>query len=75
MDVFEKCMAIPPGVKLKNAGFDAYYRVLQSAPDTEVVVDGRRMIMLGSNNYLGLATDPRVKKAAIEAPAPPARAF
>ncbi|MFO0580761.1 MAG: pyridoxal phosphate-dependent aminotransferase family protein [Anaeromyxobacter sp.] len=67
MDVFEKCMAIPPGVKLKNAGFDAYYRVLQSAPDTEVVVDGRRMIMLGSNNYLGLATDPRVKKAAIEA--------
>jgi len=67
MDVFEKCMATPPGIQLRNAGFDAYYRVLQSAVDTEVVVDGRRMVMLGSNNYLGLANDARVKKAAIDA--------
>jgi 8-amino-7-oxononanoate synthase len=67
MDVFDKCMRLPLGLELKNAGFDAYYRVLQSAPDSEIVTDGRRMIMLGSNNYLGLSTDERVKKAAVDA--------
>jgi len=67
MDVFEKCATPPPALQLRQAGFDAYYRVLQSPPDTEVTVDGRRLIMLGSNNYLGLANDPRVKRAAIEA--------
>jgi 8-amino-7-oxononanoate synthase len=67
MDLFEKCSQLHPVVELMNSGFHAYYRVLQSAPDAEVVVEGRRMIMLGSNNYLGLAADPRVKRAAIEA--------
>lgn len=67
MDLFDKCLHPSLPQQMKDAGFDAYYRVLQSAPDTEVVTDGRRMIMLGSNNYLGLATDPRVKKAAVEA--------
>jgi 8-amino-7-oxononanoate synthase len=67
MDVFEKCTVAPPALELRNAGFDAYYRVLQSPPGPEVTVDGRRMVMLGSNNYLGLANDPRVKRAALEA--------
>ncbi len=67
MDLFDKCAQPLVALKMKDAGFDAYYRVLQSACDTEVVVDGRRMIMLGSNNYLGLAADPRVKRAAAEA--------
>jgi 8-amino-7-oxononanoate synthase len=67
MDIFAKCQQPSLPQQMKQAGFDAYYRVLQSAPDTEVVNDGRRMIMLGSNNYLGLATDPRVKKAARDA--------
>jgi 8-amino-7-oxononanoate synthase len=67
VDLFDKCQQAPLAQQMKNAGFDAYYRVLQSPPDTEVVTDGRRMIMLGSNNYLGLATDPRVKKAALDA--------
>jgi len=64
MDVFEKCAQPPLAKQMRDAGFDAYYRVLQSPPDDEVVVDGRRMIMLGSNNYLGLASHPRVKRAA-----------
>ncbi len=69
MDVFAKCAQVPVARQLKDEGFDAFYRVLQSAPDAEVVVEGRRLIMLGSNNYLGLADDPRVKKAAAEATA------
>ena len=67
MDLFEKCAQPLLALQMRDAGFDAYYRVLQSACDTEVVVEGRRLIMLGSNNYLGLATDPRVKRAALEA--------
>lgn len=67
MDVFEKCKAVPLAKQMKDQGFDAFYRILQSAPDSEVVIEGRRLIMLGSNNYLGLATDPRVKGAAADA--------
>lgn len=67
MDLFDKCATPPLALQMKEAGFDAFYRVLQSQPDAEVVVEGRRMIMLGSNNYLGLAADPRVKRAAVEA--------
>ena len=67
MDLFDKCSHLHPVVELMERGFHAYYRVLQSAPDAEVVVEGRPMIMLGSNNYLGLAADPVVKRAAVEA--------
>ncbi len=67
MDLFDKCSQLHPVVELMNAGFHAYYRVAQSQPDTEVTVEGRPMVMLGSNNYLGLAADPRVKRAAVEA--------
>lgn len=64
MDVFEKCASVGPVQDLIDAGFHAYYRELQSGPDAEVVHAGRRMIMLGSNNYLGLANHPKVKDAA-----------
>jgi 8-amino-7-oxononanoate synthase len=67
MDLFSKCSQLHPVVELMNAGFHAYYRVLDSSPDAEVVVEGRPMIMLGSNNYLGLAADARVKRAAADA--------
>ncbi len=67
MDLFEKCAQPLLGLQIRDAGLDAYYRVLQSASDAEVIVGGHRMLMLGSNNYLGLAADPRVKRAAAEA--------
>jgi len=67
MDAFDKCRHVSQASQMKEQGFDAFYRILQSAPDTEVVVEGRRLLMLGSNNYLGLANDPRVKAAAAAA--------
>jgi 8-amino-7-oxononanoate synthase len=67
MDVFEKCSNVGPVQDLMDAGFHAYYREIGSGPDPEVKLDGRRMIMLGSNNYLGLASHPSVKAAAMSA--------
>jgi 8-amino-7-oxononanoate synthase len=64
MDLFEKCAAIPPALQLRQAGYDAFYRPVETPCGAEVVVGGRRMIMLGSNDYLGLAADERVKRAA-----------
>ncbi|UCD65214.1 MAG: aminotransferase class I/II-fold pyridoxal phosphate-dependent enzyme [Candidatus Zixiibacteriota bacterium] len=48
-------------------GIYPYFHPLQSAPGDEVVVDGKRCIMVGSNNYLGLVNHPKVKEAAAEA--------
>jgi 8-amino-7-oxononanoate synthase len=67
MDLFEKCSRVHPAMTLAEKGLNPFYRVLESGPDAEVTTEGRRMIMLGSNNYLGLASDPRVKRAAIAA--------
>ncbi len=64
---FEKCHRYEVAERVRNAGVYSFFRVIESAQDPEVICDGRRMIMLGSNNYLGLTNDPRVKEAAIEA--------
>jgi 8-amino-7-oxononanoate synthase len=65
--LFEKCHRYETAERVRNAGVYSFFRVIESAQDPEVVCDGRRMIMLGSNNYLGLTNDPRVKEAAIDA--------
>ncbi|MBD3258231.1 aminotransferase class I/II-fold pyridoxal phosphate-dependent enzyme [candidate division GN15 bacterium] len=48
-------------------GIYPYFHPIQDAPGDEVVVDGKKCIMVGSNNYLGLVSDPRVKEAAAQA--------
>jgi glycine C-acetyltransferase len=53
--------------ELKRQNLYRQMRVLSSAQGAEVVVDGKRLISLSSNNYLGLATHPKLKEAAIEA--------
>src|SRR6266550_3168868 len=53
--------------QLRQQGLFRPLRVLGSAQDTEVVVDGRHVLNLSSNNYLGLTTHPRLKQAMIEA--------
>jgi 7-keto-8-aminopelargonate synthetase-like enzyme len=48
-------------------GLYPYFHTLTSGQDTEVLMEGKRTLMFGSNNYLGLTSDPRVKEAAIKA--------
>ena len=60
MDIFEKCYAPSLAKELKEAGVYPYFHALQSRQDVEVQMEGKRRIMLGSNNYLGLTTDPVV---------------
>ena len=66
-DLFEKCSKFTKAKELMSVGIYPYFRVIESAQDPEVVMNGRRMIMVGSNNYLGLTNHPQVKEAAIEA--------
>jgi 8-amino-7-oxononanoate synthase len=51
----------------KTAGIYPYFRVIESDQDTEVVINGKKVLMFGSNSYLGLTNHPKVKEAAIEA--------
>lgn len=67
VDIFEKCCKFTAAKEIIDAGIYPYFRVIESAQDPEVIVDGKKMIMIGSNNYLGLTNHPRVKEAAIEA--------
>jgi 8-amino-7-oxononanoate synthase len=66
-DLFDKCAAWKEVQLLKLSAHYPYYRVIEENGGTEVVVDGRRLIMACSNNYLGLANDPRVVEAAAQA--------
>ena len=67
MDLFAKCRAFTRVAEAKAAGYYPYFIPLEDTEGTEVVIDGQRMIMIGSNNYLGLTTHPKVREAAIEA--------
>lgn len=67
LDLFEKCRKFTTAKDIMAAGYYPYFRVVESEQDPEVIVQGRKMIMLGSNNYLGLTSHPKVKEASIEA--------
>ena len=53
--------------KAKAAGFYPYFRPISSEQDTKVIINGKEVLMFGSNAYLGLTNHPKVKEAAIEA--------
>ncbi len=65
--IFDKCRKFHTVHDLKKAGLYTYFRVLESGQDPVVKIGGREVIMLGSNNYLGLASHPKVKERAEEA--------
>ena len=67
MDIFQKCYNYPVARELRERGVYPYFHALESRQDVEVVMEGKRRIMLGSNNYLGLTTCPEVLEAALEA--------
>jgi 8-amino-7-oxononanoate synthase len=67
MDIFAKCYDFTEADAIKKAGYYFLFREVESAQDTEVIVDGQRLIMAGSNNYLGLTNHPKIKEAAIKA--------
>jgi 8-amino-7-oxononanoate synthase len=66
-DIFGKCFTFNKAKMLISQGLYPYFRTIESAQDPEIIMNGRRMIMVGSNNYLGLTNHPKVKEAAIEA--------
>ncbi len=68
MDLFEKCRRFQQRPEeLRRRGLYPYFQPISESLTEEVVVDGRRMIMIGSNNYLGLTHHPKVVGAALEA--------
>ena len=67
MDLFQKCLDYTQADDFKKMGIYPYFHTLESRQAPEVVMEGKRRIMLGSNNYLGLTTHPDVIKAAKDA--------
>jgi len=67
MGLLDKCHNYTDAEDVRSMGLYPYFRPISSEQDAEVVMDGKRVLMLGSNSYLGLTNDPRVKEAAIEA--------
>lgn len=67
MDLFKKCYTYDAAKNARAAGYYPYFHVLNTKQDTIVKMEGKRMIMIGSNNYLGLASHPEVIKAAMDA--------
>ena len=67
MDLFEKVENYTLVDDIKKAGLYPYFHYLTSGQDTVVQMEGKRTIMLGSNNYLGLTSNPEVIEAGIKA--------
>ncbi len=53
--------------RAKAAGIYPYFRIIESDQDTEVIINGKKVLMFGSNSYLGLTNHPKVKEASIDA--------
>ena len=68
-DIFEKCRNYKDAKLAMEMGVYGYFQPIESAQGPEVMLNGKKYIMAGSNNYLGLANDPEMKKAASEAAA------
>jgi 8-amino-7-oxononanoate synthase len=67
MDIFEKCMNYTTAREAIEGGYYPYFIPLTENEGTEAVFKGHRLIMCGSNNYLGLTTHPKVRQAALDA--------
>jgi len=66
-DVFEKCNKFTAADNARKRGLYPYFRPLDYSDGPEAVINGNRVVMFGSNNYLGLTTHPKVREAAKQA--------
>lgn len=67
MDLFRKCYDFTRADEIKALGLYPYFRPIEANEGPVVQIEGRKVIMAGSNNYLGLTSHPKVKEAAIKA--------
>jgi 8-amino-7-oxononanoate synthase len=67
VELYAKCYQFTEAKQAIKEGYYPYFVPLTDTEGTEVTINGRKLIMIGSNNYLGLTTHPKVRKAAIEA--------
>jgi 8-amino-7-oxononanoate synthase len=62
--LLEKARSFKTAAQLRDSGLYPYFRTISSAQDTEVIIEGQKVLMLGSNSYLGLTNHPKIKEAA-----------
>jgi 8-amino-7-oxononanoate synthase len=67
VDIFAKSLEFTAARTAIAGGYYPYFIPLDDTEGTEVIINGKRLVMIGSNNYLGLTTDPRVRQAAMDA--------
>src|SRR6266478_5021426 len=63
LTLFDKVRNFDTARNLRNLGVYPYFRTISSAQDTEVIIEGQKVLMLGSNSYLGLTNHPKIKEA------------
>ena len=66
-DLFKKCYEFTRADDIKAKGIYPYFRAIEENEGPVVQIEGRKIVMAGSNNYLGLTAHPKVKEAALEA--------
>ena len=62
--LIDRIDAFKDATLIKEKGLYPYFRSIESAQDTEVIIDGKKVLMFGSNSYLGLTNHPKIKEAA-----------
>jgi 8-amino-7-oxononanoate synthase len=64
LPLLDKVLSFKHAEQIRASGLYPYFRTISSAQDTEVLIEGRKVLMLGSNSYLGLTNHPKIKEAA-----------
>ena len=67
MDIFQKCHEFRRADDVKDAGIYPYFKAIEESEGPVVRIEGKPIVMAGSNNYLGLTTHPHVREAAMKA--------
>jgi len=67
LDIFDKCYKFTEAAEAQERGLYPFFIPIEESKGSRVVMKGRELIMIGSNNYLGLSWDPRVQEASIKA--------